>query len=86
MQITNTIEENQETGDVLVYWTIVDGEWTYMDIYDYTPEQWNITTPEQLQDRQLNQYITWREYCANPATIDLTNIKSITIHSNQKDL
>jgi hypothetical protein len=52
--------------DTTVYWTLVDGSWTYMDIYYYTEADWNNTTPAELQDRQVAQYIAWREYCNDP--------------------
>lgn len=52
--------------DTIVYWTLVDGSWTYMDTYYYTEAEWNNTTPADLQDRQLTQYVAWREYCNDP--------------------
>jgi hypothetical protein len=54
--------------DTTVYWKIVDGKWTYMDTYSYTEAEWNNTTPTELQDRQLTQYVAWREYCNDPVT------------------
>lgn len=84
MVITNTIETNPITGDVVVYWTIVDDVWTYMDIYNYTAEEWANTTPDQIQARQLNQYTAWREYCSNPTEIDLSQVVRTTIHTTKE--
>ena len=84
MVITNTIETDSSTGDVTVYWTIVDGEWTYMDIYYYTSDEWANTTPDQLQARQLEQYTAWREYCENPVTIDLSKVISTSTNTVAK--
>lgn len=66
--------------DTTVYWTLVDGEWTYMDIYYYTETDWNNTTPTDLQNRQVTQYTAWREYCENPTTVDLLQVISTTIN------
>jgi hypothetical protein len=54
--------------DTIVYWTLVDGTWTYMNIYYYTEAEWNNTTPADLQNRQVTQYVAWREYCNDPVT------------------
>jgi hypothetical protein len=64
--------------DTTVYWTLVDNAWTYMDIYYYTETDWNNTSPAQLQDRQVQQYTAWREYCQDPVTGDLPQIVSTT--------
>jgi uncharacterized protein YbdZ (MbtH family) len=61
-----------------VYWTVLDGTWTYMDTYYYTEAEWNEFNPANLQDRQVAQYVAWREYCQAPVT-DISEITSTTI-------
>lgn len=61
LQITNDVEEQ-----VSIKWTVVDGEWTYMDAYIYSKEDYANLTPEQLLERQKTQYWEWRNYCENP--------------------
>jgi hypothetical protein len=87
MNITNTIvitapvivEEVVEPAIyATVYWTVLDGAWTYMDTYYYTETKWNSTTPTDLQNRQVAQYVAWREYCQAPVT-DMSEITSTTI-------
>lgn len=77
--IEPTVEEVIEpTSYATVYWTLVDGAWTYMDTYYYDEAGWNSTTPADLQDRQVTQYVAWREYCQSPVT-DISDITSTTI-------
>jgi hypothetical protein len=76
MDITNNVVTD-ENGTV-VYWTLIDGEWTYMDIYTYTTVEWDNTTPADLENRQVTQYTAWREYCENPI-INTPTITSTTI-------
>ena len=64
--------------DVTVYWTLVDGEWTYMDIYNYTDVEWNSTTPTDLQNKQVAQYVAWREYCNSPI-VTMPEVTSTTV-------
>lgn len=64
--------------DTTVYWTLVDGTWTYMDTYYYTETEWANTTPTDLQNRQVAQYVAWREYCQAPVT-ELSEITSTTV-------
>jgi hypothetical protein len=87
MNITNTIvitvpviveEVVEPVIYATVYWTVLDGAWTYMDTYYYTETEWNSTTPADLQDRQVAQYVAWREYCQAPVT-DMSEITSTTI-------
>lgn len=63
--------------DTKVSWTLTDGTWTYMDIYYYTEADWNNTTPMDLQNRQVAQYVAWREYCNAPVTTvpEVTSIR-----------
>ena len=61
IEITNQIQDQ-----VSVQWSIIDGDWTYMDIYVYTKADYDALTPEQLKERQLAQYQAWRAYCENP--------------------
>ena len=68
----------EPTSYATVYWTLVDGEWTYMDTYYYDESGWNNTTPADLQDRQVTQYVAWREYCQSPVT-ELSEITSTTV-------
>lgn len=60
-----------------VYWTIVDGNWTYMDTYLYDETEWTNTTSTDLQNRQVAQYVSWREYCQSPVK-ELPEITSTT--------
>ena len=64
--------------DTIVYWTVLDGSWTYMDTYYYTEADWATTTPADLQNRQVTQYVAWREYCNDPV-INATEITSTNI-------
>lgn len=84
MNITNTVVFNKniiipdaetlESVDYIpevyatVYWTIVDNNWTYMDTYLYDETEWTNTTPTDLQNKQIAQYVSWREYCQSPVT------------------
>lgn len=52
--------------DTVVYWVAAEGAWKYMDTYYYTEAEWAMTTPEDLQNRQVAQYLAWREYCKAP--------------------
>lgn len=61
-----------------VYWTVEDSTWTYMDTYYYTEAEWNEFNPTNLQDKQVAQYVAWREYCQAPVT-DMSEITSTTI-------
>jgi hypothetical protein len=61
IRIDNTIEDQ-----VSIKWTVVDGEWTYMDTYVYSKDDYTSLTPEQLLERQTAQYLKWRNYCENP--------------------
>ena len=94
MNITNTVVLNKniilpdaetlESPDYIpevyatVYWTIVDGNWTYMDTYLYDETEWTNTTSTDLQNRQVAQYVSWREYCQSPVT-ELPEITSTTV-------
>ena len=60
-QITNDIEEQ-----VAIKWTVIDGDWAYMDTYIYSKADYDALTPEQLLERQTKQYLEWRAYCENP--------------------
>lgn len=61
IHIDNTIEEQ-----VAIKWTVIDGDWTYMDTYTYSKAEYDALTPEQLLERQTKQYLDWRNYCENP--------------------
>ena len=61
MQITN-VTKQQYT----IEWTVVDGDWGYMDTYVYSKEEYEALTPEMLLQRQIAQYEEWRKYCADP--------------------
>ena len=94
MNITNTVVINKNiilpSAEVMesfdytpevyatVYWTIVDGNWTYMDTYVYDETEWTNTTSTDLQNRQVAQYATWREYCQSPV-IEMPEIISTTV-------
>lgn len=62
----------------VVYWTLTDDSWTYMDTYYYDESTWVNTTPLDLQNKQVAQYVSWREYCQAPVT-ELSEITSTTI-------
>lgn len=62
----------------VVYWTLTDDSWTYMDTYYYDESTWLVTTPTDLQNKQVAQYVSWREYCQSPVT-KLSEITSTTI-------
>jgi hypothetical protein len=74
--IVNTVDVSNI--DTTVYWTVLDGAWTYMDTYYYTEAEWAIITPAELQDRQVTQYVAWREYCNDPI-ISMSEITSTNI-------
>lgn len=61
LQIINHVEDK-----VSVQWQVMDGDWSYMDTYVYSREDYNALTSEQLRERQTAQYLSWREYCENP--------------------
>ena len=67
--------------DTTVYWTVADGKWTYMDTYYYTEAEWTSTTPEDLQSKQVAQYIAWREYCKAPIA-SVPEVTSIRIEGS----
>lgn len=58
--------ENDVQEEVVVRWSLVDGRLSYMDTYRFTKEEWEQTTPDALQERQMNQYAAWRETMGSP--------------------
>ena len=47
-------------------WTVQDGVYVYMDTWEMTQEEWDALTPEEIEQRQQEQYAKWREHMANP--------------------
>ena len=68
----------EPTSYATVYWTLEDEKWTYMDTYYYSEIEWTTSTPTDLQNKQVSQYITWRTACGSPVT-DLSEVTTTTI-------
>lgn len=66
MQINNLLITNEIEDLVSIKWSVIDGEWTYMDTYIIPKSEYEKTTPEELLERQTAQYLNWRNYCENP--------------------
>ena len=51
---------------VQIAWEVQDGDWSYMNVYLFTEEEYKNLTPDQLLEKQTTEYLKWREYCSNP--------------------
>ncbi len=64
MEITTTKIEQ-----TLIQYTVIDGEWTYMDTLVFSPKELEALTEADIQKMINDKYSVWKVYVTMPAKI-----------------